>query len=108
MIAMMLSGLAVLLMDLAAKRAVERRGFNSEVRLGPVAKIRHVASRKRIYSYSAVRAGLLAIWALAFTSALVLATSGQISAPVALVAIGAALGGAAGNLYDILRSHSVR
>lgn len=108
MLAMMLSGLTVLLLDLAAKRVVERRGTNNEVRVGPVATIRHVASRKRIYSYAAFRVILFVVWILALVSALLLAASGHLSTPIARTAIGAALGGAAGNLYDIVKSHSVR
>ena len=108
MLAMMLSGLAVLLLDLAAKRIVERRGASHEVRVGPIATIRHVASRKRIYSYAAFRASLFVVWMLAVLSALLLAASGHLSTPIARTAIGAALGGAAGNLHDILSSHSVR
>jgi len=108
MLAMMLSGLTVWLLDLAAKRAVERRGFHGEVRIGPIAKIRRVVGRKRIYSYAAFRGILVVVWTLALMSSVMLAVSGNLSTSLARVALGAALGGAAGNLYDILRSHAVR
>ena len=108
MLGMMLSGLMVLLLDLATKHAIERRGLGGEVRVGAVATIRHVASRRRMYSRPAFRKSLAALWTLSFIAAVLLAISGQVSTAMARVAMGAALGGAAGNLYDILSSHSVR
>lgn len=108
MVAMMLSGSTVVLLDLLAKRAVERRYTHRAMHLGPIADIRHVASRRRLYALAPFRLTLLIVWFAAFAAAIALAATGQIGSVTAQLAMGAALGGAAGNLYDILRSHSVR
>jgi signal peptidase II len=109
MVEMLVSGTVVLAMDQAAKRAVQRHAAERVIRCGPLFSIRHVMSRRSFYSGSAAPVALVAIWILALASVLILALSGSaFPGRYALGAIGAALGGAASNLFDILRHRSVR
>jgi signal peptidase II len=108
MVAMLFTVGAVFLLDLLAKRQVEARSEAGVIRLGGIVDIHHVASRKRIYSNAGFRAMLLGIWMAALASATVLLMTGSVESSIGQIALGAALGGAAGNLFDIIRSHSVR
>jgi signal peptidase II len=109
MIEMLVSGTVVLFADQAAKRAAELHAADRALRCGPLFSIRHVSSRKSLYNSGARRVSLAALWVAALASAVTLAITGSAFADSsALVAIGAALGGAASNLADILRNRSVR
>ena len=109
MIEMLVSGTVVLFADQAAKRAAELHAADRALRFGPLFSIRHVSSRKSLYGTGAARVSLAALWVAALASAVTLAITGSAFADSsALVAIGAALGGAASNLADILRNRSVR
>ena len=108
MVAMLFTVGAVFLLDLSAKRQVEARSDLGAIRLGSFVDIRPVTSRKRIYSNAAFRTMLLGVWIFAFASATLLLLSGSVESITGQIALGAALGGAAGNLFDIIRSHSVR
>jgi len=108
MLLIVLSSLAVLMLDLAVKRSIELRGGARSLRIGPFAQIRHVASSRRFYSLSSFRSLLVLVWTAALVAAVTLAATGVLSSRVAQIAMGAALGGAAGNLFDILKSRSVR
>jgi signal peptidase II len=108
MVALLFSAGVVFLLDLSAKRKVERRGESHPIALGRLLDIRHVASRKRIYCSLAFRRILIAVWLTAFLSAALLTRTDVLDTVVAQLAVGAALGGAAGNLLDIMRSQSVR
>lgn len=108
MLLILLSSLAVLMLDLAVKRSVELRGGARLLRLGPFAQIRHVASSRPFYCLPAFRLLLVLVWTAALAAAVTLAGTGVLSSGAARIAMGAALGGAAGNLFDILRSRSVR
>jgi signal peptidase II len=109
MVEMLVSGTVVFLMDQATKRAVERHAAERVIRCGPLFRIRHVSSKRSFYGGSAARASLVAIWLAAFASALLLASRGSaFPESYAIAAVGAALGGAASNLFDILRDRAVR
>lgn len=107
MVEMLVSGAVLFLADHVSKRVVQLRVAGREFRLGPFLSLRPVASRKRVYQTRLVRAGLAGMWLAAFASALVLASAGEFATSKSLVALGAALGGAASNLYDIITDHAV-
>ena len=107
MVEMLVSGTAVFVVDQAAKRAAEMYAATRVIRVGSLFDIRHALNRRSIYGRPSARAAMLLVWLAALVSAILLAESlhGQYTPPVAL---GLALGGAAGNLSDILRMHAVR
>jgi signal peptidase II len=69
---------------------------------------RRVAHRKRVYESAAGRSALVGVWLAALASATVLcAASAWFQSGPARVGLGLALGGAAGNLLDVLRRRHV-
>ena len=71
-------------------------------------QIRHVRHDASLYRKPAARASLLLLWCVSLASALTLQSSGVwLRSPAALLGVGFALGGAAGNLTDILRRQHV-
>lgn len=75
---------------------------------GRLLQIRRVHHHERIYHHTAFRAALLVIWCIAAIAAAWLHDSGlYLQSHVAQAGVGCALGGAAGNLLDILRRRHV-
>jgi len=73
-----------------------------------VLRIRHVNSSRGIYTRDRARAGLVLSWVVALACAMALHISGAtFQSQLSMWGVGAALGGAAGNLVDILRRNSV-
>ena len=71
-------------------------------------RIRHVNSSRGVYARGDARAGLVLTWVVALASATALHASGQtFQTQASMAGVGAVLGGAAGNLLDILRRRSV-
>lgn len=108
MVAMMLAGSLLLGLDLLAKNSAEALGEGRSVQVGRVAQIRHVSNRRRIYALRPVRVALVLTWVLAIIAAALLAANGPFNSTLSRIGLGAALGGAAGNLFDIVSTHSVR
>ena len=108
MLFMIASGGLLLFLDQWSKRMVQEHVGDRGVCCGPILRIRRVASRKKSYRHNGARTGLVVIWFAALVSAIVLhGSGGWFQSDVALVGLGLALGGAAGNLWDILRRHYV-
>ena len=107
MVEMLVSGTAVFVADQAAKRAAEMHAATRVIRVGPLFNIRHALNRRAVYALLPARALLVVVWVAALVSAMVLAGSPQGRFTPGL-ALGLALGGAAGNLSDILRMNAVR
>jgi signal peptidase II len=102
------TGSLLLLLDQWSKRAVESRARGRRVCAGPGFQIRYVATSRDVYRRAGGRTALTLGWAAALLSAIVLHHGGLwFQSPVALIGLGLALGGAAGNLLDILRSRHV-
>jgi len=98
---------AALFIDQFSKRAVENRVIEP-VLWGPLLRIRKVRHCERLYLQAAWRNGLLSLWHLALVSAVCLHGSGlYLRSPLAVMGMGCALGGAAGNLMDILRQGNI-
>ena len=95
----------VLLLDQWSKRVVRLRLAHRPVNFGRIVRIRRVISAKESYNRRGARAGLVVIWLVALACATMLYASGR-SYPSSL-GMGVALGGAAGNLLDILCRRSV-
>jgi signal peptidase II len=98
----------VLALDQWSKHMVRMRDSDPCAILGQILLIRRVTHFKDIYSRDAVRTILVAVWLAALLSAVALHQSGiTFKSELALVGLGAALGGAAGNLFDILRYRGI-
>jgi signal peptidase II len=109
MILLLASAIIVFLLDQATKRIVENRFSHRPLEVGNVLRVRHYLSRRPRYASLPLRLIMIAAWIAAAISAAILFTGGgPLSTHSALMGAGAALGGAAGNLLDILRSESVR
>jgi lipoprotein signal peptidase len=102
------SGGGLFLLDQWSKSIVQWRIQGRCVRWGPVVRIHCLKSVTVFYRREGARAALVMIWLAALVSAVLLHRSGiWFQSPTALLALGTALGGAAGNLCDILRQHYV-
>jgi len=94
------------LIDQSSKQ-VARRHLQG-VSWGRFVRIRHTCHREQFYDRLWCRAALVAIWCLAVVSAMWLHRSGVwLQDRFAILGLGCALGGAAGNLADILRERQV-
>lgn len=95
------------LVDQSSKLTVEKR-LGEPVFCGPLLKIRKVHHHERRYQRTVFRRVVSLIWCFAFVSAVGLQVSGLwLRDPVAVLGVGCALGGAAGNLADILRRRHI-
>lgn len=106
MLPLLIFAAIVLLFDQITKGLVETR------LAGPVGgrllRIRRIRHRERFYDHTAFRTAMAVIWAVAATAAAWLYDSGlYLQSHVAQAGVGCALGGAAGNLLDILRRRHV-
>jgi signal peptidase II len=96
-----------LLTDQLSKRAVQAR-LGEPLPCGHLLQIREVHHHPRMYDHALFRASLVLIWFLAAASAFWLqSTSLFLYGRLAMAGVGCALGGAAGNLADILRRRHV-
>jgi signal peptidase II len=95
-------------LDRLSKSLIEVRVGGRAIALGPLLRLKRVASVRRHYNSDTTRVLLVAVWVFALVSAITLFQLGTVFHNRAqLIALGAALGGAAGNLADILRTRSV-
>jgi signal peptidase II len=105
---LLVSGAAFLFLDQWSKRMVQVHLADRSLSWGPVLRIRRVTSLKKIYTRDGARVALVLVWLAALGSAMILYRSGaRFQGHVALVGLGSAFGGAAGNLLDILRRRSI-
>jgi signal peptidase II len=108
MISLFASGSLIFVVDQWSKKAVQLRLSGRSVSFGPLLRFRLVASSKETYRREVSRAELALLWLAAFVSAIVLHLSGAwFQSDLALIGLGLAIGGAAGNLVDILRRRCV-
>jgi len=102
------SCLALLLVDQWSKRAALTRLGREAISLGTFLQLSCTLNANRVYRRSLIRGGLALLWCISFAAALLLRSRGVLfHSGVSLAGLGAALGGAAGNLIDILRRHAV-
>lgn len=108
MVYLLAAGALLLIIDQTSKQLAERAAARGAPEQGRIFTIRPVASAKRLYARRPLRIALTALWVAILTSAVILNDNGRFADLAAVIGIGAALGGAAGNLLDIHRSHAVR
>ena len=103
------SAVLVFVLDQVTKSMIQRGLENRSVRFGRIVTLRFLSSSKRYYRAAPVRAAMSVVWILAAGAALLLAlrTDGS-GSPWLPIAMGSAVGGAAGNLLDVLRNRAVR
>lgn len=83
-------------------------GISWRVRSWGLLRIQSVAHNRTIYEHRAARLLLVVVWLLAGASAVILYRSNAAFQSVPQMAgLGAALGGAAGNLSDIMRRRAI-
>ena len=105
---MAVAGSLVLFLDQWSKRLIELRAGQGAVSVGSVVRIRHARNVRELYSNDSVRVALVLLWLAALASGIILHRSGdRLQSHTAMLGLGAALGGAAGNLSDILRRRCV-
>jgi signal peptidase II len=105
---MLATGALLVFLDQGSKRLVSTRLGDRTVSVGRLLFIRRVANSKSMYGCGAIRAALIVTWLAAMASAILLCTlGGRFQSHAAAIALGSALGGAAGNLWDILRRRQI-
>lgn len=104
---MLVAGSVLLLVDQASKRLSEFPSLR-DLDLGPLLRLRRVTHQRATYRDARYRAALILTWCAALASAIALHRFGDwFHGSVALLGLGLAFGGAAGNLVDILRLRHV-
>ena len=92
--------------DLATKYLVGRRLSSATISLGRAGSLRRIESRRHHRSSNQII--LLAIWCSALACAIVLRLGlGWFQGQGAAFGLGAAFGGAAGNLFDVFRGRPI-
>jgi signal peptidase II len=103
------SGVLVFVLDQVTKSVIQHGLENRPLRLGRIVTLRFLSSSKRYYRAAPIRAAMSIVWILAAGAALLLALITDKSAsPWLPIAMGSAVGGAAGNLLDVLQRRAVR
>ena len=90
--------------QLLKSRLLARERGAPVVAFGSIARIRPVLARRSVVASLGFRPVLLSCaWVCCALAVLLIAPeAGRFQAPIARIALGAALGGAAGNLFDVL------
>lgn len=108
MIDLFASAALFVLLDQFSKNVIAKHVGGSSISLGSFIRVRPVASAKRRYKSDGMRLLLVFAWIAALTCSILLSLLPDGShSRVASIALGTALGGAAGNLSDILRTRAV-
>ncbi|HEX2721755.1 MAG TPA: signal peptidase II [Gemmatimonadaceae bacterium] len=108
MTTLLIGVIVAVLVDFTTKRFAKLVLMERPIPIMGVIQLRHVRSRRRLYDSESIRVLLTGVWLAAFGSTLLLHASGALfQRPSALAGIGAALGGAGGNLLEILHRRRV-
>jgi len=100
---------SIMAIDQLSKKVVMRRGEEiPSFSIGSIVRIRHIANTSRNTWLGRSRFALLLLWSYVVLSITLLVHFGPFfQSHFAQVGVGAALGGATGNLYDILLRRAV-
>lgn len=102
MLKLIFSGVLLLGLDRWSKAFASARAIQP-ITCGRIFQIRYVINQRRVYQSPFLAAGLSVLWVAALASALALHWSKMwFQSASALAGLGCALGGAAGNLLDIV------
>jgi len=102
--AVLVSGVGLFLLDQLTKRMAQHRWVDGCASGDFVPRIRLVAHRDDFYERDGARAVLVLLWLSSLVTSIVLSRSGGwLQTPIARLGLALTLGGAAGNLTDILR-----
>lgn len=101
------AALCALFLDQASKQLVVTRLGSRSIRLGGLIRLRGVRSTRAMYNRPRFRAVFVIVWLIACACAVALSANAPPGQRAEVFGIGAALGGAAGNLLDILRRRHV-
>ena len=108
MIALFAASAAVILLDQWTKRMVASDPARRGIAPGRIVQLKYRQNKRSIYTHGGVRAILVLIWLIALVSAVLLHRSDpRFQNSISMLGLGAALGGAAGNLADIIRNGGV-
>src|SRR5262245_30998376 len=104
----LVAGAILFCLDQWSKRLVELYVADRCLTWSRVVRFRLVRNERRIYGQRGVRVALVLAWFVALASAALLYEGGRaFRARFAVIALGVAFGGAAGNLAGILRRASI-
>lgn len=108
MIALFASVVLVVFLDRLSKSLVEARVGSRKISFGSLLQLKHTSSAKRLHARRGGRFFFVALWIAALASTIALyQLQPSFRHPTMMIAVGAALGGAAGNLIDVLRRRAV-
>src|SRR6516162_9035267 len=100
------SGSILFLLDRWSKKAAQVQAGKSFLSYGPLLRIRYLPHFRTHYKQRAVRGGLFLLWIASLGCAIALSHSAKsFQSASAMIGLGLAFGGAAGNLLDILELH---
>jgi signal peptidase II len=95
---------ALILLDQLSKNLAHRNLLGRSVACGPVLRLRYVVHAERHHEHAGARVALVVVWFAALFSVILLHRHGPwFETSIATLGLGLALGGAAGNLLDIVR-----
>jgi signal peptidase II len=101
-------GMLFLLLDRWSKRMAQSGILAIHSSIGELVQIRYVTNRNPLYTRVPVRFVLVGMWVFAACSVIALYSTGTwFRSLSAMAGLGCALGGAAGNLLDIIRRRCV-
>jgi signal peptidase II len=102
------SGSLLLLLDQWSKGMAQVHARDRGFSWGPVLRIRCLTNLRVAHKCDSARVALVLVWVTALVSAVILYRSGLwFQSHVALIGLGLAFGGAAGNLLDVLRLRGI-
>ena len=103
-VVVLVSGVGFFLLDQLSKRMVHSRTAESYAGGNSFPRFRRVAHREAFYERDGARVLLVLLWFAAVATSILLSQSGAwLHHPITSFGLALALGGAAGNLADILR-----
>lgn len=108
MTGLLASAMTLFLLDQWSKRTVQLLVLLPAASGSRFVRIRRVFNINRLYRSRPMRVALVVVWLVALTSAVALQCTGMwLQGPAKQIGVGLALGGALGNLLDIVRHQSV-
>jgi hypothetical protein len=103
-VAVLASGVGLFLLDQWTKRMAQYRRVDASAGGNSFPRFRRVAHREDVYERDGARVLLVLLWLAALAASIILSrTGGWLHNPISGFGLALTLGGAAGNLADVLR-----